>query len=410
MPEDRVQKEGSSFRAPESGVLDDLLPGYEVLDLIACGGMGAVYRARQIALDREVAIKILPPEFGADPKFRAGFEAEAKAMARLNHPNLIAVYDFGEAGEYLYCIMEMVKGKSLYHSAHGKAIAPRRVAHLVLGICEGLAHAHEAGIIHRDIKPGNILLAPSRCPKIGDFGLARSVRTDGSESLPFVTPDYAAPEILRDPGEATKQSDVYSIGVVLSELLTGALPGEEKKAPSHTDGVDAGFDAIVRRAMHPSPAMRYGDARKMAEDLEALLPTLEKDARPHLTTGSRKTIPSLERGRRPVVRREASPAPKLVKAAPAARPVVPVTPAARPKVLTPSPPAAPAVAKPGVVVPQRNWKLYQNLVIIVVLLAAIVGLSIAWDKIQKDRESTAGSKTARAPRESVRFRGRRAQA
>ena len=148
---DRANTDG--FKAPEPGELNSLLPAYEVKQLIACGGMGAVYLARQKSLDRSIALKVLPREFGKDDVFRKRFAAEAKAMARLRHPNLIGVHDFGEAGGYLYLTMDFVDGKSLFHSARGKAIAQRTAARVVLGICEGLAHAHKAGIIHRDIKP-----------------------------------------------------------------------------------------------------------------------------------------------------------------------------------------------------------------------------------------------------------------
>jgi serine/threonine protein kinase len=200
------------FKAPEPAELSALLPGYEVSSLIGCSEMGAVYLARQTKLDRHAAIKILPREFGADPQFRSSFEAEAKAMARLNDPNLIRVYDFGEVDDFLYIIMEAVDGKSLFRSAHGIAIEQREVARLIHGICEGLAHAHEVGIIHRDIKPSNILLDSNKRPKIGDFGLARPIDSAAGEDIHVGTPDYTAPEVMVDPANAGKRSDVFSTG------------------------------------------------------------------------------------------------------------------------------------------------------------------------------------------------------
>ena len=145
---------------------------YRIVRIVGEGGMGAVYKARQRSLDRDVAIKILPRELGEDPEFHQSFETEAKAMARLNHPNLIGVYDFGAVEGMPYIVMEYVNGKSLFHSAYNIAIDPIQAVTIVKGICDGLAHAHENGVIHRDIKPANILLTPKAEPKIGDFGLA----------------------------------------------------------------------------------------------------------------------------------------------------------------------------------------------------------------------------------------------
>ena len=145
------------FDPPEPSELSELLEGYEVTSLIATGGMGAVYKATQLSLDRSVAIKLLPEELG-DLLFRDQFQAEARAMAKLNHVNLIGIYDFGEANGRPYIVMEFVAGKSLYYSSYGKAIDQTTTAELVIGICRGLSHAHDSGIIHRDIKPGNVLL------------------------------------------------------------------------------------------------------------------------------------------------------------------------------------------------------------------------------------------------------------
>ena len=159
--------------------LGRLLPAYDFECLIAKGGMGAVYKAKQRSLGRDVAIKILPPEVGRDPLFRRSFETEARAMARLNHPNLIGVYDSGSVADMLYIVMEYVPGKSLYHSSYGKMVDPVQAVELIQGICAGLSHAHENGIIHSDIKPANVLLTPKAEPKIGEFGLARLVESEG---------------------------------------------------------------------------------------------------------------------------------------------------------------------------------------------------------------------------------------
>ena len=135
------------FDPPEPSELSKLLDGYEVTSLIATGGMGAVYKATQLSLDRPVAIKLLPEEFGEDPSFRNQFQAEARSMAKLNHVNLIGIYDFGEAKGMPFIVMELVAGKSLYYSSYGKAIDQATAIELIIGICRGLGHAHESGIV-----------------------------------------------------------------------------------------------------------------------------------------------------------------------------------------------------------------------------------------------------------------------
>ena len=244
--------------------LAELLPAFEVERLIARGGMGAVYKARQRSLDRDVAIKILSRELGDDPLFRDSFQAEAKAMARLNHPNLVKVFDTGDLNGLLYIVMEYVPGKSLFHSAHGIAIDPKQAVEIVIGVCRGLAHAHEKGIIHRDIKPANILLTPQREPKIGDFGLARCTRSN-IDGLAMGTPDYMAPELISQPEKGDPRSDVHAIGVVLRELLTGVPAGTANVSKAVVS--DLTLAAICRKATHADPVLRYPDAASFALQL-----------------------------------------------------------------------------------------------------------------------------------------------
>ena len=260
-----------AFQAPEPAALAPLFPGYEIESLIASGGMGAVYCAVQKSLDRTVALKILPMELSHDASFCAGFEAEAKAMARLNHPNLIGVYDFGEVGGMLYIIMEYVPGKSVYDSAYGIAIDPAEVVRLMMGICDGLAHAHESGIIHRDIKPANILLDLSAQPKIGDFGLARSAerKFEEGEGI-FGTPHYTAPEVIDNPHAVDFRADIFSVGVMLHELLTSRLPANDPRPASTIVNCDPRFDHIIRRATQPDPIARYASAKDLAHDLRVI--------------------------------------------------------------------------------------------------------------------------------------------
>jgi predicted Ser/Thr protein kinase len=258
------------FEAPSLELLAELLPAYDFESFIAQGGMGAVYKARQRSLDRDVAIKILPRELGADPDFRQSFATEARAMARLNHPNLIGVYDSGDVDGMPYIVMEFVNGKSLYHSAYNLAVEPDQAATIVKGICDGLAHAHENGVIHRDIKPANILLTPKTEPKIGDFGLAHAGEGPG---VMMGTPGYTAPEVMSHPEHADRRSDIYSVGVILYELLTGHQPPLEGPIPppSTICGCDAALDQICLKAMNVNALLRYQDAHEMSVALDSWL-------------------------------------------------------------------------------------------------------------------------------------------
>jgi len=260
----------ADFIPPTIEEIAALLPAYDVHSFIAKGGMGAVYMASQRSLDRPVAIKILPRHFGEDAEFRASFEAEAKSMAKLNHPNLIGIYDFGQVDGLLYIIMELVHGKSLYHSAYGQTVAPTEAARIVSEICRGLANAHKHGILHRDIKPSNILLDPSASPKIGDFGLARPVGEHESENI-FGTPGYTAPEVLDSPAAVDESTDLYAVGIMLYELLTGKIPADTYESAATRTNCSPKFDHIIRKAIHPNPAMRFRSADEMADALEPLI-------------------------------------------------------------------------------------------------------------------------------------------
>ncbi len=274
----------ATFQAPEIEEVARLFPAYDVHALIACGGMGAVYQVTQRSLDRIAAIKILPREFSTDEEFRQGFESEAKAMAKLNHPNLIGVYDFGEADGMLYIVMEYVNGKSLFHSTHGQAVDPSDALRIVSETCSGLENAHSHGILHRDIKPANILLDSNASPKIGDFGLARALESQIQEGEQiFGTPGYTAPEVLEPPFSFDQRADVFSVGVMLHELLTGSLPDADPRPASQIVRCNPKLDAIIRKATHPDPAQRFSTAAELGAELDkiAALP-----ANPLLATAS----------------------------------------------------------------------------------------------------------------------------
>jgi serine/threonine protein kinase len=271
-----------------------LLPAFEFEGLIARGAAGAVYKARQRSLDRDVAIRIIPREQGEDPAFRSSFRAGVKAMANITHPSVIRVFDSGHVGGLHYLVMEYVPGKSLHHSAHGKAIDPRQAAQIVIAACQGLAHAHGNGIVHRAIKPTDILLTPGCEPKIGNFGFARHSQADAS--------GYMAPELADGSVPENPQSDVYAIGVVLRELLTGIPAGTVEAA--RTIVPNQRLAAICDKATHPDPAHRYPDATAFAEALKrwqasgTLLPAARpRQASPHRPRPAVVSCPTLRPGR-----------------------------------------------------------------------------------------------------------------
>lgn len=265
----------SSFTPPTIEELQGKFPQYAVESFIAQGGMGAVFLARQRSLDRPVAIKILPKEFGQDQDYRISFETEAKAMAKLNHNNLVGIYDFGDIDGMLYIIMEFVPGRSLFDTAHGQAVNELEAAALILEMCHGLDHAHKAGMLHRDIKPANVLIDDEARPKIVDFGLARPVGETQTEGVVFGTPGYTAPEVISNPYSVDQRSDIFSVGVMLYELLTGSLPETPIIPASRKNKTDSRFDTIITKAIHPNPAMRYNTAGDMAKALEELIANFE---------------------------------------------------------------------------------------------------------------------------------------
>jgi len=266
----------SEFTAPSVEELQAKFPNHHIESFIAQGGMGAVYLATQISLDRPVAIKILPQEFGEDEDYRVSFETEAKAMARLNHSNLVGIYDFGDINGMLYIIMEYIPGRSLFDIAHGQQVDQVEAARLIADMCHGLDHAHTAGMLHRDIKPANVLIDDEGKPKIVDFGLARPLGEEQSDGVVFGTPGYTDPEVLTNPFAVDQRSDIFSMGVMLYEMLTGLLPGDPIVAASNVSHSDARFDSILNKAIHPDPTQRYHTAGEMAAALEELIKKFEQ--------------------------------------------------------------------------------------------------------------------------------------
>jgi serine/threonine protein kinase len=328
------------FNPPSVAELAPLFPQLEILELIGKGGMGAVYKARQKQLDRVVALKILPPGIGDDPAFAERFAREAKALAKLNHPGIVTLYEFGssrreeaqtqksEAGdqtaeegqslitsaatEKLYFfLMEFVDGVNLRQLLLNGRVSPHEALAIVPQICDALQFAHDQGIVHRDIKPENILLDRRGRVKVADFGLAKIVgnvaqtsSAAGSGGAPAAssedtergrsanpqagkpapqadltdagrvmgTPQYMSPEQIHAPGEVDHRADIYALGVVFYQMLTGELPGKKIEPPSKKVSIDVRLDDVVLRALEKKPELRYqqvSDVKTMVETIAA---------------------------------------------------------------------------------------------------------------------------------------------
>ena len=267
-------------------------PQLEIIDLIGAGGMGTVWRARQPTLNRFVALKLLPASINErDPAFAERFAREGQLLARLHHPNIVTVHDSGRAGEFFYLLMEFVDGVNLRQAMRASRFTAQQALAIVPKICDALQYAHEEGVLHRDIKPENILLdAKGRVklvdfgiaklmaqpenlfidaqgqPKVVDFGVARTREPGEADSdsgltlrgTTLGTPQYMAPEQVERPAEVDNRADIYSLGVVFYELLTGELPVGKFAPPSQRSEADPRVDGIVQQAMQKERERRQG--------------------------------------------------------------------------------------------------------------------------------------------------------
>jgi len=264
------------FEPPTIAELAQQFPQLEILELLGCGGMGAVYKARQRQLDRVVALKILPPNPSRDPAFSERFTREARAMARLFHPHIVLIFDFGQMGDTPYFIMEYVDGVNLRQATRAGRLAPRQALAIVPQICEALQYAHDAGVVHRDIKPENILLDRQGQVKIADFGLAKLLSQAPSDfsltgSRQAVgTPHYMAPEQIENPQVVDHRADIYALGVVFYEMLTGELPIGRFAPPSAKGNVDARLDDVVHKTLEKEPDRRYQHASEIKTDVDGI--------------------------------------------------------------------------------------------------------------------------------------------
>ena len=287
-PDSETGEGPSRFVPPTVAGLSPKFPQLEILGLIGQGGMGAVYRARQKELDRIVALKILPPDIGTDPAFAERFTREARALARLNHPGIVTIHDFGRTDGLYFFLMEFVDGVNLRQLLRAGRVSPREALAIVPQICDALQYAHDHGIVHRDIKPENILLDRQGRVKVADFGLARLVGAEnepaaeegvaGSPSLTesgkiMGTPQYMAPEQIAHPLEVDHRADIYSLGVVFYQMLTGELPGKRLEPPSKKVQIDVRLDEVVLRAMERKPELRFQQASILKTQVDTIAAT-----------------------------------------------------------------------------------------------------------------------------------------
>jgi serine/threonine protein kinase/Flp pilus assembly protein TadD len=270
---------------PEPEHLAKMLPQYDIECILGRGGMGVVYKGRQRDLDRVVAIKLLPAEMAVDEQFVERFRREARTLAKLHHPGIVNVYEFGQTSEgHLFFVMEYVDGTDLRRLIKTSKLDSNQALAIVAHICEALRAAHQQGVIHRDLKPENVLVTKQGQIKLADFGLSRPTDEDNSRRFTMTnmvmgTPDYMAPE--QRSGQADHRADIFALGVMFYEMLTGQVPRGAFDPPSRKLQVDVRIDGVVVKALQEEPERRYQDVSDMKTDVETIYHT-NQDAEAHL--------------------------------------------------------------------------------------------------------------------------------
>ncbi len=269
---------------------DQKIPGFKLLGKLGAGAMASVFKAKQLSLDRTVAIKVLPRKYSSNAQFIERFYAEGRAAAQLNHPNIVQAFDVGKAGDYHYFVMEYVAGRTVYddiltHSRYSETAA----LEITIQIAEALEHAHDCGLIHRDVKPKNILITRQDVAKLADMGLARPVSdkemAEAEAGKAFGTPYYISPEQIRGEVNLGPPADIYSLGATLYHMVTGSVPFEGKNpsavmhkhlkaelvAPDHVNPkLSAGISEIIEMMMAKNPRKRYQNCKDLILDLLAV--------------------------------------------------------------------------------------------------------------------------------------------
>ncbi len=266
------------------------IPGYSVIGKLGAGAMATVFKAKQLSLDRTVAIKVLPRRFSNNADFIRRFYAEGRAAAALNHPNIVQAFDVGQAGEFHYFVMEYVEGSTVHDLvAERKRLDEQTALEIIMQVAEALEHAHERGLIHRDVKPKNIMLTTSGVAKLADMGLARAVTdieaAEAEAGKAFGTPYYISPEQIRGEKEITPAADIYSLGATLYNMVTGNVPFDGKSPaevmkrhlkaeltpPDHVNPkLSAGISQVIEMMMAKDVRERYQNCRDLLTDLKAV--------------------------------------------------------------------------------------------------------------------------------------------
>ncbi|MEZ5386335.1 MAG: protein kinase [Prosthecobacter sp.] len=276
-----ASKPSTGWQPPSLEEMQAMLPQYQFVSLLGRGGMGAVFKAVQISLDRTVAIKVLPVDLVADEdtQFAERFKNEARTMAKMNHPAIVNVYDFGETNTgLLYFVMEFINGTDVAQMIASQGKLPEDYAlSITAHVSDALNYAHTRGVIHRDIKPANILINMDGAVKVADFGLAK--QSDPGQSgitktnMAMGTPDFVAPEALIAGIPLDGRADLYAMGVMLYQMLTGEIPRGIWSMPSKKLGTDPRFDEIIAKAMQTDREHRYQSAADLRRDLDTILTT-----------------------------------------------------------------------------------------------------------------------------------------
>ncbi|MBY0112291.1 MAG: serine/threonine protein kinase [Phycisphaerales bacterium] len=266
------------------------IAGYKFQGKLGAGAMATVHKAKQISLDRTVAIKILPRKFSNNPQFIERFYAEGRAAAALNHPNIVQAYDVGKSGEFHYFVMEFVDGRTVFDDiAKHKRYNEADAIDIIIQIAEALQHAHEKGLIHRDVKPKNLMLTKEGMAKLADMGLARAMNdkemAEAEAGKAFGTPYYISPEQIRGEVNITPAADIYSLGATLYHMVTGNVPFDGKNPsavmhkhlkaelvpPDHVNPkLSAGISEVIEMMMAKDPKARYKSCKDLLIDLRAV--------------------------------------------------------------------------------------------------------------------------------------------